>query len=153
VVLVFTNVMMPVLINARVDSLAFLPLLFKGEHEDFDSRWYDSVGDSLMLTAAIKIVVWPLRWPLLHLATRVRARLLSASAATQVSFIVGSCEMGDLESIRCDHTGNPSVRKESPSGGTAANTPMGFGSFRLGRATRTAEMRKATACGECIRRS
>jgi len=94
VVLVFTNVLMPVLINARVDSLAFVPLLFKGEHEDFDSRWYDSVGDSLMLTAAIKIVVWPLRWPLLHLATRVRARLLSASAATQVSSIVGSCEMG-----------------------------------------------------------
>ena len=40
VVLVFTNVLMPVLINARVDRLAFVPLLFKGEHEDFDSRWY-----------------------------------------------------------------------------------------------------------------
>lgn len=101
VVLVFTNVLMPVLINARVDSLAFVPLLFKGEHEDFDSRWYDSVGDSLMLTAAIKMVVWPLRWPLLHFAMRVRARLLSASAATQVSFIVGSREAGGMQSCAC----------------------------------------------------
>ena len=38
----------------------------------------------IMLTAAMKMVVWPLRWPLLHLATRVHARLRSASAATQV---------------------------------------------------------------------
>jgi ABC-type Fe3+-siderophore transport system permease subunit len=47
-------------------------------------RRYDQVGDSIMLTAAMKMVVWPLRWPLLHLATRVHARLRSASAATQV---------------------------------------------------------------------
>mmetsp|Transcript_43402 Transcript_43402/g.82788 ORF Transcript_43402/g.82788 Transcript_43402/m.82788 type:complete len:1135 (-) Transcript_43402:160-3564(-) len=74
---------LPLVVQANIKSLSWIPFIFKGEYKDFSAAWYDKVGDTILLTTAVHVVAWPLRWPIMYLIQCANVWMFWKRAVTQ----------------------------------------------------------------------
>jgi len=82
-VLFINNALLQLLVYAKVDALRWVPLLFKGDYDDFESGWYDDAGETIMIHMAVHVVAWPMREPFVYALSRLKLWWRQSHMVTQ----------------------------------------------------------------------
>ena len=81
--LTVNSAVIPLLVYAKVDSLAWIPYLFKGPYQDFSVGWYQNVANLISITMGVNAVIYPATALGTNGLLTVRRLLLSRAAVTQ----------------------------------------------------------------------
>jgi DNA-directed RNA polymerase II subunit RPB7 len=81
--LVVNQAIAPVIIYSYIEALEGFPILFQGQYGDFETAWYNKVMVTIMSTAMVNIVAFPLGAALPNIAAAMLRSLTGCCAPSQ----------------------------------------------------------------------